>query len=238
MNKTLNTFGIVALCIAGPLSAQDAAADAVEAAIEAADAAANQTSPPDVQIQLPAEELVYSPKPELIEFSSLQMMPGDYPPEAWVADEEGSVYYSLAVDAEGGVTDCTILESSGSELLDAKTCEIALERAQFRPATDRDGSRIAGEHRDHQVWSKREPEFPGTATINVEYTLTAMGKATDCEVIEVSGEISRGMRRTMEEEPCPGINRPAQAPFRDENGHPVDKRVNVAIVVVVSDLEE
>ncbi len=237
MNKTLQTFGLVSMCMAAPLIAQDVVQDAVEAATEAAEAAA-AAPPAVVQIQRPAQELVYSPNPELIDFSTLQARPDDYPPEAWVADEEGSVYYSLAVDAEGDVTDCTVLETSGSELLDAKTCEIALARAQFRPAIDRDGSRMAGEHRDHQVWTKREPEFPGTATINVEYTLTAMGKATDCEVIEVSGEISQGMRRTMEEEPCPGINRPAQAPFRDANGNPVSKRVNLSIIVVVSDLEE
>ncbi|MCA1749233.1 MAG: energy transducer TonB [Sphingomonadales bacterium] len=67
----------------------------------------------------------------------------DYPREARRNHMVGTTYFSLAVDAEGNVEDCTIVVSSGSELLDGTTCRLLSERARFMPARDAEGNPVA-----------------------------------------------------------------------------------------------
>jgi hypothetical protein len=223
-------IGAVASLPAHAQDAVDTAEDAMEHAAEAVEAAASET----VSIQVEGQ----SSPPQLLEFDLLQAKPGDYPPLSWVNDEAGTAYYELAVDAQGAVTDCAIIETTGHETLDAKTCEIAMERGEFTAALDESGSPVAGTHRDFQVWTKREPQFPGTSIIHVQYTATADGGIADCEVIEITGYIGERMRRTMENEPCPGMNRPAQPPYRDEDGNPVSTRVDLTILVETQPISE
>ncbi|HEV2818432.1 MAG TPA: energy transducer TonB [Allosphingosinicella sp.] len=63
----------------------------------------------------------------------------DYPAAAILAGEQGTVGFSLYVGADGGVVDCTVTASSGSEALDETTCRIMRDRARFRPARDAAG---------------------------------------------------------------------------------------------------
>lgn len=203
------------------------AEDAIESAIAAAESA--EARP------MPASE--NNSSPQLINFDALQALAADYPPASWVAGEEGTVQYELAVDANGNVTDCDIIESAGHEELDAITCEIAFERGKFTPAIDESGSPVAGVHSDLQIWRKREPEFQGPSTIHVQYTVTAEGEVADCETIELSGEIGNRMRRTLENEPCPGMNRTSRAPYRDEEGNPISRRVDLLMVVKADEIE-
>ncbi len=113
-----------------------------------------------------------------------------------------------------------------------------MERGKFDPARDEQGNPIEGTYEDLHYWRKREPEFPGTMMIHVAYSIDAKGRSSDCEVIDMSGAISEQMRKTFEREPCPGIDRPARAPYRDENGNPVARRVEVVLSVKVDELEE
>jgi TonB family protein len=69
----------------------------------------------------------------------------DYPEEAIDRNEQGTVQTKLAVGANGRVTDCIIVKSSGFDSLDRRTCEIMTERARFLPATDENGQPIASE---------------------------------------------------------------------------------------------
>ncbi len=226
-------LGIFALSPVNAQSGEEAASDAASDAIDAMEDA--------VATAGDAAEIVMeegTAPPQLIEFDLLQNKPSDYPAASWVNGEEGTAYYELAVDANGAVTDCTIIDSAGHAALDAKTCEIAMERAKFLPAQDENGMPIAGTHRDYQVWRKREPQFPGSATIHVQFTATAEGRIEDCEVIEIAGEIGDRMRRTMEDEPCPGMNRNVQPPYRDEEGNPVTRRVDLMIVVKTEELTD
>jgi TonB family protein len=59
----------------------------------------------------------------------------DYPQPAIVAHEQGTVGFQLDIDANGLPSDCHILQSSGSKLLDERTCTIMMARARFRPMT-------------------------------------------------------------------------------------------------------
>lgn len=64
----------------------------------------------------------------------------DYPAEAILAEEQGTVRFRLTVGPDGRVSDCAIAESSGSASLDSTTCRILTERARFTPATDAGGN--------------------------------------------------------------------------------------------------
>src|SRR3954449_9543116 len=63
----------------------------------------------------------------------------DYPPSAIRAGAQGVVGFALDVGKDGRVTNCAIVSSSGSEVLDQATCGIMTARAQFVPAHDRKG---------------------------------------------------------------------------------------------------
>ena len=68
----------------------------------------------------------------------------DYPNAALRAEIEGVVRFQLAVDSKGKVTGCSVRETSGSAELDAKTCELMLDRARFVLASDESGKSAAG----------------------------------------------------------------------------------------------
>ena len=67
---------------------------------------------------------------------------GDYPPEAFNRGEQGTVGFELDVSLEGRATQCHIMASSGSEVLDLTTCGIMLARARFEPARDEAGNAV------------------------------------------------------------------------------------------------
>nr|WP_298927354.1 TonB family protein [uncultured Erythrobacter sp.] len=231
MKKIAPLFALSLAALASPVFAQSTAEEAAEDAIElAVDAAQSAARPADWSAS------VQSPRP--VDYMALELRPADYPASSWVADEEGMVEYELSVDADGKVSDCSITQSSTFAALDAKTCEIALSRGVFQPATNDDGEVIAGVYRDRMIWTKREPEFAGTATIHVRYNVAKDGEVTDCDVVELSGAISDRMRQTFEREPCPGMNRPARALYRDENGNPVAKTIELQVIVKAETIEE
>ena len=64
----------------------------------------------------------------------------DYPAEALRKGEQGTVGFRLVVGADGKVSDCAVISSSGSETLDRATCRLMREKARFRPATDASGN--------------------------------------------------------------------------------------------------
>ncbi|WP_066796958.1 energy transducer TonB [Sphingomonas soli] len=65
--------------------------------------------------------------------------PDDYPDAAFRANEEGDVGIRLLVSAKGKASDCTVLRSSGSRILDAWTCGLLTRRTRFTPALDAEG---------------------------------------------------------------------------------------------------
>lgn len=79
--------------------------------------------------------------------------PGDYPVQALREGIEGRVRVSLEVDPRGRVADCTILESSGSNVLDERTCLLLSRKARFDPPTDGEARLITGNYATAVRWT-------------------------------------------------------------------------------------
>lgn len=77
----------------------------------------------------------------------------DYPSKALRAEEQGLVAFRLDVDALGFVTGCTVLISSGSEVLDETTCRLLPRRARFNPALDAEGKPVPGNWQSGITWA-------------------------------------------------------------------------------------
>ena len=109
----------------------------------------------------------------------------DYPAEALDKNEQGAVGFLLKIDGAGAVTDCTIKTSSGSELLDRRTCEIIKRRARFSPARDRRGRGVPSTFTQRVVWRIEqdlpEPSDPWVSTVTMSYG--AGGEALGCSVV-------------------------------------------------------
>ncbi|MEA3031578.1 MAG: hypothetical protein QOJ53_551 [Sphingomonadales bacterium] len=76
----------------------------------------------------------------------------DYPPAALRRNESGTVAYAVEVSASGVPLACTVPQSSGSEALDRRTCEIVMQRSAFIPASDGAGRRARGVYRSRIRW--------------------------------------------------------------------------------------
>jgi len=59
--------------------------------------------------------------------------PRDYPQEALVKRQQGGVGFQLDIDPNGLPSDCHVIQTSGSKILDDRTCTIMMARARFRP---------------------------------------------------------------------------------------------------------
>jgi protein TonB len=70
----------------------------------------------------------------------------DYPSSAVRNEETGSLRAKLMIAANGRVSDCSIVKSSGSQALDSATCKILRSRARFTPALDSNGLPTAGSY--------------------------------------------------------------------------------------------
>ncbi len=75
-----------------------------------------------------------------------------YPPAAIRAGAAGRVAASLAVGADGRVSNCTVTSSSGNSDLDNTTCRIARSRVRFTPAKDDSGQNIASTYQLAVRW--------------------------------------------------------------------------------------
>lgn len=80
-----------------------------------------------------------------------------YPPQAKAAGMEGRTAFSLNIDDKGRITGCNITSSSGSTLLDSRTCELLVTNARFKPATNAQGQAVAGTWNSAMVWKLSAP---------------------------------------------------------------------------------
>ncbi|MEM6475677.1 MAG: TonB family protein [Pseudomonadota bacterium] len=224
-------------------AAAEAAEDAVAETVEVAEMTTQVDAPPPPPIELRPQYVPrYPQKPRLTNRREAFPTPVDYPVASWQADEEGLVRFDIAVDVEGEATDCTITESSGHATLDAKTCEIVMERAKFDAGLAAEDEPEAGIYSGRHNWRKREPEVPAMA-MTFRYLQGADGITTDCEMLRLEGDVPEDLRRDMERDiqannGCPrGTERPG-VPYRDENGVPVAKRVTITVDILVEDPAE
>ncbi|MDQ8756668.1 energy transducer TonB [Sphingosinicella sp. LHD-64] len=68
----------------------------------------------------------------------------DYPTSALRANVSGQTILRLTIDAEGRITGCTTIATSGNEALDRASCA-NVSQGRFRPALDQNGAPIAVE---------------------------------------------------------------------------------------------
>lgn len=68
--------------------------------------------------------------------------PEDYPTDALMKDQEGTVQYELLVDEKGAVAGCDVHRQSGIALLDIVGCQVIQERLKFSPAIDAQGKAV------------------------------------------------------------------------------------------------
>lgn len=80
----------------------------------------------------------------------------DYPPDALRANRSGTVVYSVDVSMHGVPLSCTVVESSGTEALDRRTCEIVMQRGAFIPASVGPDGRGGGVYRSRIRWVSRD----------------------------------------------------------------------------------
>jgi TonB family protein len=66
----------------------------------------------------------------------------DYPTQAIENHESGSVGIRMRVEPDGTLSECAVIESSGSAALDRTTCAVARKRARYAPALGKDGKPI------------------------------------------------------------------------------------------------
>ncbi|MBA4049361.1 MAG: hypothetical protein C0476_12560 [Sphingomonas sp.] len=79
-----------------------------------------------------------------------------YPPQARAAGQEGRTAFALDIDALGRITQCRVLQSSGSDLLDSATCTQAIINGRFRPARDAAGKPVARAWQSSMRWQLAE----------------------------------------------------------------------------------
>lgn len=132
----------------------------------------------------------------------------DYPVEAIRRKEQGSVRFKLDIGSDGEVTNCSILESSGSQSLDDAACRIMAARATFTPAKDESGRPTAGFVESTIRWSFGE-DMPGMQRVNAATSLwinCTLGEASRLatsslgpgEVIDKAYEHCAGVEQFLE----------------------------------------
>lgn len=71
----------------------------------------------------------------------------------WIFEEmTGTARFTLAIDASGRVTGCTITRSTGHAALDGATCDLVAKRARFDAARDGSGKPVAGSYTGTITW--------------------------------------------------------------------------------------
>ena len=80
----------------------------------------------------------------------------DYPREAVINREQGTTGVRIKVSKDGKVSDCQIIESSGSDAIDKQTCKVIENRARFRPARTKSGDAVDSIALQRVVWEMPE----------------------------------------------------------------------------------
>lgn len=109
-----------------------------------------ESMPAIAQPSPPSPDIVRDPEPRRP--AQAYVTADDYPRSALAQRQEGIVAFALEIGANGRVTQCTIVESSGSMALDAATCRIMRSRSRFTPAVDSKGNPAVASFSDAVEW--------------------------------------------------------------------------------------
>ncbi|MEP2736750.1 MAG: energy transducer TonB [Erythrobacter sp.] len=257
--STQNITSVFAICAfigAAPAFAQsEGAAEAAAEAVAEAVAQAAEDAVETVEIEAVEDGTVHLPSARIASPSVAQrprnprnprpknyqfIRPADYPIAAWQEDETGIIHYSVEVSAEGKPKSCKIVKGAELARLAAATCPLVMERAEYRPARNKEGADIAGTYEGRYNWRKREPEMP-QMTLVFQYLHDEKGNSSDCKFLKMEN-LPEKMRMDIERDKergrsCSGGPAAGQkgTPYRDENGVPIAKRVTVTFDVVLEE---
>jgi len=102
------------------------------------------------------QQALQSAYPESLKPASEYILHSDYPRTTAKKGAVGEVQARAAVAADGTVSDCIVLRSSGDAALDEATCGAFVRRAKMRPARGRSGRPMASVFVFSKLWL-----FPG-----------------------------------------------------------------------------
>jgi TonB family protein len=101
---------------------------------------------PHVGAQPPGDGEAGARPAQLVRTGGSLIANSDYPLEAIAKREQGVVRIALSIDRAGRVTGCSVLAPSGSPSLDAASCQLTSQRAQFHPARNASGEPVSSTH--------------------------------------------------------------------------------------------
>ncbi|RIV87385.1 hypothetical protein D2V17_08295 [Aurantiacibacter xanthus] len=148
----------------------------------------------------------------------------DWPPDLYQHETGGIVRAELAIDADGQVKNCRIVETSGYAPMDEVVCVRLTQRGKFKPARDVNGRPVNGLHRTSVVFGFDDslPSVPEPGSVTMEVTLGADGTVSDCALVGT-------MPAAVTQPRCPaGV---AFEPVRDAEGNAVRAVIRTTITV-------
>lgn len=157
----------------------------------------------------------------------------DIPKDLIQSGRGGATEFVLDVGKGGEVIACTVTSSTATPPFDKLACSLLLERAQFSPALDETGQAVAGRYSSRVIWPKPQPRpnsFADTVS-TMSFVVGADGVIRNCEFDE-QGEPNRFFGDEGES-PCDDTG--TVEPFRDKDGHPVERGVRVRFSVELFD---
>lgn len=158
---------------------------------------------------------------------------GDYPTFALRHEFEGVTRFTLMVDQAGRVSACTIVVSSGSEVLDEATCRLLTLRARFSPALDKKGRAVSGSYQSSVRWQiPRDQEPPKASELVSTILVSPEGKAIECGVEKSAGEAA--IKNPIGPKPCPKSD--LVSGYFDAQGQPVAKRLRYTFKLELVDV--
>ncbi len=125
---------------------------------------------------------------------------GDYPPSAVAARQEGTVVVAFLIAAQGDITKCHVAQTSGSDALDARTCEIIVQRFHFNPARNSSGQAV-GEWRTQKITWKlpaaNDRFANATRKAELLVDIGNDGTVDGCEILKPSGDPKWDLKMCM-----------------------------------------
>lgn len=158
----------------------------------------------------------------------------DYPAAALRAQLQGVTTFRLTVGADGRVADCTVVQTSGTALLDEATCRAVSERARFNPALDLNGNAVGGTYTNRIRWVIPAEDSPDALVQLAELTrVVTFFVETDGAVTHCSMLINGIDYTASEHSLC--AKRKEYAPFHDASGNAVRRKVTMTSTVKITD---
>jgi protein TonB len=151
--------------------------------------------------------------------------PLDYPAAALKDQSSGTVTFRLEIGEFGIPTSCTILESSGSQLLDDTACALVKARGRFQPARNAAGVAVPSAYINRVRWiapAKQLHAPPSPSNVELTFLLGADGAISNCEIVSINDP--EGQLREYARKMCEFYG---YKPYLDDQGKPVARQVTV-----------